>query len=90
MLQRNIWDDLADNSMLVGAGIDRPSESKYLCMLNGGIMVSRFLFFFFSNTVSTSSAPAGDPAATVDAVCVPAATFPVSVSCYGMSTMECH
>ena len=33
--------------MLVGAGIDRPSESKYLCMLNGGIMVSRFLFFSF-------------------------------------------
>lgn len=45
---------------------------------------------FFPNTVSTSNAPADGPTAAVDAVCVPAATFPISVSCYGMSRTECR
>lgn len=42
--------------------------------------------FFFSNTVSTSDAPANGPTTAGDAVHVPTAAF--TVFCYGMSRME--
>jgi len=67
------------------------AASKYLDIPKGGggSWLLKAIFFFLT-IVSTSNAPADGPTAAVDAVYVPAATFPISLPCYGMSRMECR